>query len=95
MVPCQRKDWWAHEIRTSCPQFWRLPSVVFDLIVENVGDWPISMDEGGRMRKEFVEEREQFQVRHTQAMEDYQQWDFGEANDADEDDEDEEWDLCE
>ena len=90
MVPCQRKDWWAHEIRISCAWFWRLPRAVFNLIVDRVEDWPISMEEGEKMRKEFVEEREEFRIRHTAAMEGYQQWDFDECNDAD----DEGWDSC-
>ena len=94
MVPCQRRDWWAHEIRTSCPRFWRLPRGVFDLIIERVEDWPISMEEGEKIRREFVEEREEFRIRHTRAMEGYSEWDFGEANDADGDSEDEEWDKC-
>ena len=87
MVPCQRKDWWAHEIRTSCVWFWRLPREVFDRIVEGVEDWPVSREEGERMRREFVEERDGFRVRHTRAMEGYQQWDFGEEGDDDEDEE--------
>ena len=64
--------------------------MVFNAIIERVEDWPISMEEGENMRKEFIEEREGFRVRHTGAMEGYQQWDFGE----DIDDEDEEWDSC-
>ena len=90
MVPCQRKDWWAHEIRISCAKFWRLPRAVFNAIIEGVDGWPISLEEGEKTRKEFVEEREGFRVRHTRPMEGYQQWDFGE----DIDDEDEEWDSC-
>lgn len=62
---------------------------MFDLIIERVKDWPISMEEGEKMRKEFVEEREQFRVRHTRAMKGYSQWDFGEAFGH----EDEEWDF--
>ena len=64
---------------------------MFDKIIEGVEDWPLSRDEGEKMRKEFVEEREGFRVRHTRAMEGYQQWDFGEDVD---DDEDGEWDSC-
>jgi len=76
MVPCQRRDWWANHIRTSVPIFWRLPSEIFNLIVEMVDDYPISMEEGLRMRREFKAEREAFRERHTQAMEEYDEWDF-------------------
>lgn len=89
MVPCQRRDWWAHDIRTSYPRFWRLPREVFDLIIDNVEDWPISMEEGEKTRKEFLEERKEFRVRHTSAMEGYQQWDFDEDHGDDDDDEEE------
>ena len=95
MVPCQRKDWWALEIRTKCPKLWRLPKKVFDLIIENVEDWPLSREEGERLRSEFLTEREEFRRRHTKAMEDYQQWDFGEISDEEDgDDQDEGWDTC-
>ena len=63
---------------------------MFNAIIERVEDGPISLEEGEKMRNEFVEEREGFRVRHTRAMEGYQQWDFGE----DIDDEDEQWDSC-
>ncbi|KAL6716551.1 hypothetical protein ACLMJK_006118 [Lecanora helva] len=97
MVPCQRRDWWAHEIRTSCRWLWRLPKVVFNMIVEQVEDWPIPMEQGEKMRSEFLQERDGFRERHTRAMEGYQQWDFGEdKGDSDEEDEenDDDWDLC-
>jgi len=88
MVPCQRRDWWANHIRTSVPIFWRLPSEIFNLIVEMVDDYPISMEEGLRMRREFEAEREAFRERHTQAMEEYDEWDFyGEPGAGDGDDE--------
>ena len=68
----------------------RLPRAVFDAINERVEDGPISLEEGEKMRAEFVEETEGFRMRHTRAMEGYQQWDFGD----DMDDEDEERDSC-
>ena len=65
---------------------------MFNSIIEKIEDWPISMEEGEKTRKEFMEEREEFRVRHTRAMEGYQQWDFGE--DIDDEGEEEEWDSC-
>lgn len=75
-VPCQRRDWWANEIRTSVPELWRLPREVFSSILEAVGDYPISMEEGLRLRNEFRAERQAFRERHTRAMEEYDSWDF-------------------
>ncbi|KAL8869185.1 MAG: hypothetical protein Q9174_004458 [Haloplaca sp. 1 TL-2023] len=33
MVPCQRRDWWANEIRKEIPALWRLPPEIFDMII--------------------------------------------------------------
>lgn len=76
MVPCQRRDWWASAVRMSVPSFLKLPSEIFDHIVENVEDYPISMEEGLKTRDEFKSERREFQKRHTDAMEEYEEWDF-------------------
>ena len=87
LVPCQRRDWWASAIRRSVPSFWRLPHEIFANIIENVDDYPISMEEGLRMREEFHSEREEFRERHTRAMEEFEDWDFygepGTENDGD------------
>ena len=78
MVPCQRRDWWAEEMRRCCALFWKLPREVFDAIVDRVDEdaYPISREEGERMREEFREERDQFRRKHTEAMERYEEWDF-------------------
>lgn len=33
-VPCQRRDWWAHEIRENTPVLWRLPVEIFNHIID-------------------------------------------------------------
>lgn len=76
LVPCQRRDWWADAVRRSVPRFWRLPLEIFANIIENVDDYPISMEEGLKMREEFRGERREFRDRHTRAMEEYEEWDF-------------------
>lgn len=76
MVPCQRRDWWASSIRTSIPVLWRLPEEIFNIIVNKVDQYPISMEEGLRMQDNFQVERRGFRERHTQAMEEYDEWDF-------------------
>ena len=87
LVPPQRRDWWADEIRAKNARFWRLPREVWDLIVGMVDDdsdegngmekeWPIGMQEAERTRSEFWEENEEARRRHTKAMEDYLEWDL-------------------
>ena len=62
---------------------------MFDAIVDKVDEdaYPISREEGERMREEFRDERDQFREKHTEAMERYEEWDFwGEPGVGDGDD---------
>ena len=68
MVPCQRRDWWADEIRQTNPTFWRLPREVFDLLIKSVNEYPISHEEAERTAQEFRHERKEYQKRQTKAM---------------------------
>ncbi|KAL8774321.1 MAG: hypothetical protein Q9209_001072 [Squamulea sp. 1 TL-2023] len=78
MVPCQRRDWWADAIRKACPPLYRLPIEIFQRIMEIMDEdsYPISVDEGERTRRDFVQERETYRRNHTAAMEGYDEWDF-------------------
>ena len=76
MVPPQRRDWWAQEIRAKTARFRRLPQEVWDLIVGHVEGWPISLEEGEEMRREFWKENDRAREKHTKAMEDYLEWDL-------------------
>ena len=76
MVPVQRRDWWAREVRTSCAALWRLPREVFDRVIELVDGYPLSMEEGEQIRKQFKEERARFTEKHTKAMMEYLTWDL-------------------
>lgn len=76
MVPVQRRDWWASEVRMSCPSLWRLPREVFERIIELMDGYPLSLEEGYEIREEFKKEREMFREKHTKAMEDYLTWDL-------------------
>ena len=90
MVPCQRRDWWAEELRKSCPRFYRLPIELFRHIIDMMDDesYPISLEDAQRMRIEFKQERERFRMKHTEAFEGYDEWDFygepGSTNDGSE-----------
>ncbi|KAL8874896.1 MAG: hypothetical protein Q9198_006673, partial [Flavoplaca austrocitrina] len=57
MVPCQRRDWWAREIRQKVPVMRRLPLEIFDNIIHMVDGFPISASDAEKMREEMLEER--------------------------------------
>lgn len=81
MVPPQRRDWWAREVRAGNARFWRLPGEVWDRIVEIVEGFPIGMEEGEEMRREFEAESGRARENHTRAMMDYLKWDLDWEND--------------
>lgn len=76
-VPIQRRDWWAKEVRRQNAVLWRLPSDIWAQIVAAMEGLPLSMHELEHMRNEFMEERVEYQRKHTKAMMDYMEWDFG------------------
>lgn len=76
MVPCQRRDWWAREIRQRSPRMRRLPMEIFDKIIGMVDGDPMSMAEAEELRIEFLEEREEYRRQHTKSMEAYLGWDL-------------------
>ena len=76
MVPPQRRDWWAQEIRAGNARFWRLPGEVWNRIVDMVEGYPIGMEEGEEMRREFKTESGRAREKHTKAMMDYLEWDL-------------------
>lgn len=76
MIPCQRRDWWAHSVRSTCPVLSRLPIEIFDHVISYVDNIPISLAEGKRTRDEFKAERVEYRQKHTRAMEGYHEWIF-------------------
>ena len=76
MVPVQRRDWWAEEVRNRCAPLWRLPREIFERIVGFVDDYPIGEQEGEEIRKDFKKERAEALKRHSKAMEEYLTWDL-------------------
>ena len=76
MVPCQRRDWWAREIRQRSPRMRRLPMEIFDKIISMVDGYPVSVEEAQKIRTEFVAEREEYRKQHTKSMEAYLGWDL-------------------
>ena len=55
-VPPQQKEWWSPNIRHN-QRFAELPTEITDKIVEDVEDFPISLEEAKELRLELMEER--------------------------------------
>lgn len=55
-VPPQQRDWWSPEIRDS-KRLAKLPKEIVDHIVEDVEDFPISLEEAKEFRLKLMEER--------------------------------------
>lgn len=75
-VPPQRRDWWAKEVRRQNAVLWRLPNEIWDNVVATLEGYPLSIEEAEHLRNEFVEERAEFQKKHTEAMMEYGEWDL-------------------
>ena len=58
-VPPQQKSWWSSEIRDS-ERLAGIPQEVVDQIVDDVDDFPISLEEAKELRLELMEERKVF-----------------------------------
>lgn len=75
-VPPQNRKWWAREVRRRDAILWRLPNEIWARILDQVEGLPMREDEAEEMRQAFVEEREEFQKKHTEAMMDYLEWEL-------------------
>lgn len=76
MVPSQRLDWWAEEVRRKNARLWRLPNEIWNRILENVENFPVGIEEGEVMRQEFMAERAEFQRKQMEAMMNHGSWDL-------------------
>ncbi|KAJ3513910.1 hypothetical protein NLJ89_g2677 [Agrocybe chaxingu] len=69
-VPPQQRDWWAERVGEACTGLDRLPQELKDEVFSEVqGGFPISLEEAKELRKELMEERKRFQVKHHSAFE--------------------------
>ncbi|OTB16768.1 hypothetical protein K445DRAFT_317065 [Daldinia sp. EC12] len=56
VVPPQRKDWWAPEVR-KIPPFSKLPMEIFDEIIDFVDGFPMSWEQAQEVRENLMDER--------------------------------------
>lgn len=55
-VPPQRKDWWTEEVR-KVPLLRSLPLELFNMIIDEVRDFPLSWEEAVEVREALMDER--------------------------------------
>ncbi|KAI8949348.1 hypothetical protein F4801DRAFT_591217 [Xylaria longipes] len=70
VVPPQRKDWWAREIRKIGPLS-TLPREIFDLIIKSVDGCPMSWEDALAIREILMRERSWVKEAFDQQMEEY------------------------
>ena len=58
-VPLQQKDWWVEVIREKS-KLGELPMELMQFVVNDVDDFPISLEEAKKVREELMEERRAF-----------------------------------
>ncbi|KAI1658101.1 hypothetical protein F4813DRAFT_380457 [Daldinia decipiens] len=56
VVPPQRRDWWAPEVRKISP-FSKIPVEIFDMIIDFVEDFPMSWERAEEVREVLMDER--------------------------------------
>ncbi|KAI0466334.1 hypothetical protein F4859DRAFT_507430 [Xylaria cf. heliscus] len=69
VVPPQRKDWWAREVRKISPLS-TLPTEIFDLVIEFVSGFPMSWQDALETREVLMDERSWAQAAFDNDMED-------------------------
>ena len=56
-VPPQRRDWWANALEEKQSLIQRLPVELADAVMQNVTDFPISMEDAKEIREKLMDER--------------------------------------
>ena len=67
-IPPQRKDWWAEEVR-KVARFQDLPLEIFEHIIDDVEDMPMSWREALEVRENLMDERRVINNETIQAFE--------------------------
>jgi adenylosuccinate lyase len=58
-VPPQQRSWWAEKVRET-GRLGEIPTEVVDSVIENVSDFPISLEEAKEIRLRLMDERKAF-----------------------------------
>ena len=58
-MPPQQKSWWAEKVR-GVQKISELPKELVDLVIDDVSNFPISLEEAKEIRLKLMEERKIF-----------------------------------
>lgn len=59
-IPCQRRDWWGRILTSSRDVLPKLPMELREKVIEDVEDFPISLEHAKQLREELMAERKAF-----------------------------------
>lgn len=59
-VPCQRRDWWARMINSDTDVLAKLPLELKDKVIEEVGDFPFTLERAKELREVLMAERKEY-----------------------------------
>lgn len=68
-VPAQQHEWWRESALANMDPLRRMPQEIADLIMDEIGDWPIGITEAERWKSESEKERERSKKWQTLAAE--------------------------
>lgn len=60
-VPPQRKDWWEEQVDLRRGPLSKLPPELQEMVIKQLGDFPITMDDANELRFELMSERSAMQ----------------------------------
>jgi len=62
-VPCQQRDWWSQAISNDVNgRFSNLPPEIHEKVIDEVEDFPISLETAKRLREDLMEERKSLTI---------------------------------
>lgn len=61
-VPCQQKEWRAEPMLKGDGPLERLPPELRDVVLDDVKDFPLTLDEAKKIREELIEERKIYDI---------------------------------
>lgn len=58
-VPCQQRDWWSQAISSNVnSRLTELPPEIYEKVIDEAGDYPISLEAARRLREDLMGERD-------------------------------------
>lgn len=74
-IPCQRRDWWAESVRLKTQRsenyLGKLPSEIWDMIVDMVEEFPLTLKEAKVLRQELMDDRTEYTRYNARSVESF------------------------